>query len=437
MKYGDQGRQWDRHGVIARMLGDLSLPEMAPMVQDFPGGRIEDIEQNVAEELAQAEIAAAVRAGMRIAITVGSRGIAKIDRCTAALVRELKARGAQPFVVPAMGSHGGATAEGQRELLAELGVTEERVGAPIVSSMETVRLGETEHGKPVYCDARAAEADGIIVMGRIKPHTAFRGEYESGLLKMMAIGLGKHEGAMACHSEGFGRMAEYVPAYGRVMLERAPILFGLALVENAYDELYRIEAVPRERIMEREPQLLREAFSLMPSIPFPVIDVLVVRRIGKNISGDGMDPNITGTFATPFASGGPAVGRCVLLDLTEETHGNGLGVGMADFTTARLFSRLDLDTMYPNSLTSTVLGPSKLPLVMKDEATAVKAALFTCNGCDRERPRVVMIRDTAHLQRIWISRALEEEARQLSHCGVSNEFRSWREAAKEAEGENT
>jgi hypothetical protein len=370
---------------------------------------------------------------MRVAISVGSRGVAQIDRLTGAVVRELAARGAQPFIVPAMGSHGGATAEGQRELLTQLGVTEERVGAPIVASMETVQLGETESGKRVYLDARAAEADGIVVMGRVKPHTAFRGEYESGLLKMMAIGLGKHTGAMECHSEGFGRMAEYLPAYGRVILSRAPILCGLAVVENGYDQPYRIEAIAPEAIMAREPELLREAFSLMPSIPFRRVDVLVVRRIGKNISGDGMDPNITGTFATPFAEGGPEVGRSVVLDLTEETHGNGLGVGMADFTTARLFSRLDLDAMYPNSLTSTVLGPSRIPIIMKDEETAVKAALYTCNGCDRAHPRVVMIRDTLQLDRLWISPALAEEARSHTHCSAPGDFLDWHAAAALAE----
>lgn len=425
--------QWDTHNNIDHMLSGISLPNLRPLTRRFERERITDPEGAVAAELGREEIAGRLRPGMRVALTVGSRGIAEIDRLTAAVVRELRRRGAEPFIVPAMGSHGGATAAGQRQLLAELGVTEERAGAPIISSMETVKLGETEAGKPVYMDARAAGADGIVVMNRVKPHTAFRGDYESGLVKMMAIGLGKHAGAMACHSEGFGRMAEYLPAYSRVVLSRAPVLFGLALVENGLDQLYRIEALAAGRIMEREPQLLREAFDLLPGIPFSEIDVLVVRRIGKNISGLGMDPNVTGIFSTKYAHGGPAVSRCAVLDLTEETRGNGAGVGLADFTTARLFSRLDFDAMYLNSLTSTVPEPSKLPLVMKDEATAVRAAIYTADGCDRANPRVVMIRDTSHLETIWISPALAAEAQSLAEAELGKE-RRWEQAAEEAEG---
>lgn len=430
----------DRNGVIESMLAGIELPELLPVVQRISGERLEDPEAVLASELDKSEIAGRLRSGMRVAVTVGSRGIAGIARCTAALVQRLKAAGAEPFVVPAMGSHGGATAEGQRRLLAGLGVTEERVGAPIVASMETVLLGETEEGRPVYIDARAAEADGIVVMNRVKPHTAFRGTYESGLLKMMAIGLGKHDGAMACHADGYGRMAEQIPAFGRVVLARAPILFGLAIVENGRDELYRIEAVPPEEIFMREPQLLREAFALMPAIPFRSIDVLVVRRIGKNISGLGMDPNITGIFSTPYAHGGPEVGRCVVLDLTAESEGNGAGIGLADFTTARLFSRLDLDAMYPNSLTSTVVSTCKLPMIMKDEETAVKAALLTAPGCDRRRPRVVMIRDTAHLERLWVSRSLINELELANAVEGREEPKpagdpcSWWQAARQAEG---
>ena len=266
-----------------------------------------------------------------------------------------------------MGSHGGATAKGQKEMLEGLGVTEEYVGAPIYSSMEVVHVGDTVDGKKVFIDKYAAESDGIIVAGRVKPHTAFRGEYESGIYKMMAIGLGKQKGAEETHEEGFGRMAYNVVTYGDTILKNAPILFGLAFIENAFDDTAIIEAVEKDKIAQREPELLEIAKSLMPAIEIKDFDVLIVDQIGKNFSGDGMDPNITATYCTPYASGGPVVQRYVVLDLSEETHGNALGAGMADLGTKRLFDKIDFDAAYPNALTCTVLMGAKVPVIMKND----------------------------------------------------------------------
>ncbi len=397
--------------MVSQILHAVQLPRMATISQKLESDRIEDIQGHVHSEFAKPHINESIRPGMRIAITVGSRGIGSIVEITQALGREVRARGGEPCIVPAMGSHGGASAAGQRELIESLGVREETVGAPIRATMDTVVVGKTSAGQEVHVDAYAAAADGIIVAGRVKLHPAFRGEYESGLMKMMAIGLGKQRGAQICHAEGFGKMAEYVPAFGRIVLEKAPVLCGVAIVENGLDEPHTIEALLPADIARREPELLERAQRLMARIPFDQIDILIVDRIGKNISGDGMDPNVTGSFATPFAGGGPEVGRYVVLDLSDESHGNGLGIGMADFSTKRVFDKLDFDVMYPNSLTSTVPGPSRLPMIMQDDCTAIKAAIHTANVPDAKDLRIVRIKDSAHLSRMMVSEALLPAAR--------------------------
>ena len=306
-------------GVLEEMLDPIPLPRTLRIRQRFDDDYIADVEAETLERLRASGQLARIRPGQKVAITVGSRGVDRIDQITRATVRAIKEAGGEPFIVPAMGSHGGATAQGQVEVLAHLGVTEASVGAPIRSSMEVVELGRLENGLPVYADRIAAqEADAIVVVNRVKPHTAFRGRVESGLLKMLAIGLGKQKGAEATHQLGFGHMAENILKMSRVMIAKLPILFGVATVENAYDRSCLIEVVPAGLMEEREPALLEEAKRRMPRIPFDRFDVLVVDYIGKNISGDGMDPNITGRFPTPFAKGGPEVTKVVVLDLTEE-----------------------------------------------------------------------------------------------------------------------
>jgi hypothetical protein len=406
------GRSWDRDGLARALLEPVELPRMVAVRQRFPGAVRIDVAAAVRAELARPEIAATIRPGMTVAVPVSSRGIANQAAIVRELVAGLRARGARPFLFPAMGSHGGATAAGQRELIEGYGVTEEAVGGPIVSRMETRVIGRVA-GLGVHLDQAAAEADGIVVLGRVKPHTAFRGRYESGLMKMMAIGMGKQKGAEACHAAGFGRFHEIVPAFGREVLARAPILFGLAILENALDDTARIEAVPRAAIEQREPELLEEARRNMPGIPFAELDVLVVDEIGKNFSGDGADPNVTGVYCTPYASGGPKVGRYVVLDLSEETHGNAVGLGMADITTARVFAKVDLDAMYVNALTNRVLNIVRMPMVMADDRQALKAAVWCCLGVEPAAARVVRIVNTSHLSELWISEALLPAARAL------------------------
>ena len=400
---------WDRHGVVRSILEPVRIPRMARLSQRFDGTRINDFDAAVDQAFARPGTGAAIRPGQSVAITAGSRGVANIAPILRAIVRNVRQRGGLPFIFPAMGSHGGATAEGQQAVLEGFGITEAFVGAPIRATMETRVIGHTPAGREVHIDRFAAEAGGVIVVGRVKPHTAFRGEYESGLMKMMAIGMGKQKGAEICHADGFGRMAEHVPAFGKVVLERAPILFGIAILENGYDDTCRIEALPRAEMAAREPGLLEQARKLMPQILVPRFDILVIDQIGKNLSGDGADPNISGTYCTPYASGGPEFQRYVILDLTEETHGNALGVGMADITTKRLYDKADFDESYPNSLTSRILHTIKMPIVMASDRLALQAAIYSCIGIDQAAPRIVRIANTSHIGTISVSEALLPE----------------------------
>ena len=408
---------------VAEMVKDVRLPKMFRARQSFPRPQIPagEIPARIREILSQETIAATIHAGMRIAITAGSRGVANARLITKCIADFVKERGAEPFVVPAMGSHGGATEEGQRAILSGYGIVEEYVGCPICSSMEVVEIGKNEEGGAVFIDKLAAGADGIIVSCRIKPHTAFRGPYESGIMKMMAIGLGKQYGAEVCHEAGFKNMAKNVPLFGRAILKHAPILFAVAAIENAYDETCRLVAVPADEVAEREPPLLAEAFGLMPRILVDSCDVLVVDQIGKNFSGDGMDPNITGTFCTPYATGGIKAQRVCVLDLSPETHGNGIGLGYSSATTMRVFRQLDLPSMYPNAITCTVLGGVRIPIVMESDRDAIAVCVKTCNEIDKSAPRIVRIANSLHIEHIWLSESYYEMAKGIEGLAIESE----------------
>jgi hypothetical protein len=344
-------------------------------------------------------------------VGVGSRGVGRISDVVAALVGFLKEAGAEPFVVPAMGSHGASTAEGQADVLAHLGVSQERVGCPVRATMEAVKIGETPSGVSVYMDQNAFEADAVVVVNRIKPHTAFRGTVESGPTKMLAIGLGKQKGAYSIHAAGWGRIHETIPQAARVAVKSGKVAFGLAVLENADEEPYKVAAVPAEKLEESEAPLLEEAKRKLMRLPFDDIDVLVIDQIGKNISGDGADPNVTGRYPTPFASGGPKVERMVFLDLTPETGGNANGLGAADVVTGRLVSKMDPPATYLNALTSTTPYPVKIPMTMPTDHMAIAAALAMTAGVSPQNARLVRIKNTLKLRRMWVSDALLEEAR--------------------------
>ncbi len=325
-----------RGGTVSKLLADVQIPDMFRARQTFPRESIapEQIPAVVEQQIAQPCFSEKIKPGMSIAITAGSRGIRNVDIITKAVVDAVKRRGAEPFIVPAMGSHGGAAAEGQKEMLAGFGITEEAMGCPIKSSMEVVELGYSSLGKRVVLDRNAYEADGIIVSCRLKPHNAFRGTHESGPCKKMTVGLGKQVGAQTVHSDGMGKIGQNIPTMAAVVLEKAPILFAIPCIENAYDETAVIEAILPENILEREAELLEVAKANMPSLIVGEGDVLVVDEVGKNYSGTGVDPNITGTFSIDFAHGGIQVQRTAFLNLSEISHGNALGVGLASAITS-------------------------------------------------------------------------------------------------------
>ena len=400
---------------MTQLLSDVRLPQFYRVKQKFDRTHIDRetivsvLRHGLREVLAGPKsIENQSICGMRIAITAGSRGVANIALILETIVSFLKENGAVPFIIPAMGSHGGATAEGQRELLNGYGITEERMGCPIRSSMDVKKIGKTVDGREVYIDRIAAEADGIIVVGRIKPHTAFRGPYQSGIMKMMAIGLGKQYGASVCHAEGFQRMAYNIQVFGIAILKYANVLCGVGVIENAFDETRKIKVMNKADIERMEPELLKEAEQHMPRILLPSCDVLIVDEIGKNFSGDGMDPNITGTFATPFASGGLHAERICLLDLSPETHGNGMGTGMASVITSRIFNQLDVNTMYINAMTCKNLNGSRIPCVMKNDKEAIQFCLKTCIQADMLYPKIIRIFNSQFVEYMWISEALAE-----------------------------
>lgn len=396
-----------KDGIVSALLAPIEIPKMFRARQVFPRDTIdpEDIPAVVEAQIAQPLFSDKIKPGMSIAITAGSRGIANVDVITKAVVDAVKRRGANPFIVPAMGSHGGATAEGQLEVLAGYGITPEAMGCPIRSSMEVVELGTSDTGLPVYMDKNAFESDGVILSCRLKPHNAFRGKVESGPCKMMAVGLGKQKGAERVHSEGMGKIGQNILSIAKVMLEKGPILFAIPCIENAYDETCRIEAIDAKDILTREPELLQVAFNNMPSLLVGEGDVLIVDETGKNYSGTGVDPNITGTFSTEFAHGGVKVQRTCFLDLSEESHGNSLGVGLANAITKRFFDKIDLEMMYPNCLTSTVLASARIPCVVYSDKEAIQLCIRTCNGIDQKKARVIRIPNSLHIGNIMLSEA--------------------------------
>lgn len=407
--------------ILREVLKDIPIPQMVRIRQKFDGTKLDNLEQSLKLELQKPGTIDRIKPGQQVAVAVGSRGVANIDLFTKITIDAIKQAGGHPYIVPCMGSHGGATAEGQKDVLHHLGVTEELMGAPIRSSMEVIKLDELPNGLPVYVDQIASTADAIVVINRVKPHTAFRGRIESGIMKMIAIGLGKQKGAEACHQLGFKYMAENVPAMATIMIEKLPIVFGVALVENAYDQTCRIEVLPAEQIEAREEELLKEAKDRLPKILFDQVDVLVIDYIGKNISGDGMDPNVTGRYPTPYAHGGPDVSKMVVLDLTPETKGNANGVGTADFTTQRLVDKMDLAATFVNGLTSTVCAPTKISTTLDNDYYAIKAAVKTCNILDYTKCRLIRIQDTLHLGEIEISVNLLDDAKKHADIEILSE----------------
>ncbi len=407
--------------IFEILLKDVPLPRFVRVENQVKTGDISraDIPDLIRERMAKRDVLKRVKPGDRVAVAVGSRGIHNHDAIVRAIVTQLQKVGAQPFIIPAMGSHGGATAEGQLEVLAGYGITEETMGVPVISSMETTRVGRTPSGIEVHIDSHAAGADWIVPVNRIKPHTDFLGPHESGLMKMLTIGCGKQYGASLCHTRGFPEMAKNVTEIGHVILATGRVLFGLAVIEDALDLTYKLEAIPGEAIADEETQLLQEAKALIPRLPFEKVDALILTEIGKEISGSGMDPNVTGRSSN-LGTTRPFLDRIAVLDLTELSHHNGVGMGLSDVTTRRFFDKFRFEATYPNGITSHDLSSLKLPPVMPSDRTAIQMMLHSLPEVARPNgPRVVWMRNTLSVKSYLISEALAREAASIPGMRVT------------------
>lgn len=414
-------------GVTDELLCSIDIPRFVLVKQKFDPTHIKpsNLPFIIREQLSLPGIIDKIQQGQRIGITAGSRGIANIPIILKEIINLVKSAGATPYIIPCMGSHGGAIAEGQVKVLEHLRITQKSVGAEILSSMEVVKIGQTRTGKDVYVDKNAAAMDSIVVVNRVKAHTAFRGEVESGIHKMMVIGLGKQKGADDCHKEGFEVMNTNILDYSDVIFEKLNIAFAVAIIENAFDQTYDCVALRTDEIRTREPLLLKLAKSKMPRLCINDIDVLIIDEIGKNISGAGMDTNITGRFPLSNMKSDMKIDRIVVLDLTKETNGNGHGIGFADFTTRRCVNKIDLETTYLNGLTNTVTGPDKIPMMMENDCLAIKAAIKTCNRIDKENIRIIRIKNTLELNSIFISESLIESVKNNSSVQIVSDLQNF------------
>jgi hypothetical protein len=405
----------------------VTLPLLYEVKQKLYDKRIGDIGTHIGKELEGLGRALDKLSGRSVAITAGSRGISGIGDIMRVLVEKIRERGGDPFLVTAMGSHGGATAEGQLEILSSIGITEGSVGAPIRATMDTRKIGETPDGYPVYLDKYALEADHIVVVNRISKHTDFTSDIESGLMKMMVVGLGNKAGAEVVHSRGTWGLKNMIKPMAREVMKKAPVIFGVAILENGYGEIADIIPLLPEEIEEREKELLAEAKRNRPRLPFSEIDVLVVDFIGKEISGTGLDTNVIGRMmirGEPEPEN-PDIKIIVVLDISDASHGNAIGTGLADMITRRLFEKIDFRKTYTNLLVSGFLERGKIPLVFDTDEEAVEEAIGLIRWKERKDVRLVRIRDTKHLDTIWISEALLEEAKANPSLRVTGRTRRW------------
>ena len=406
---------------------DLRFPARLPsklleVAQRFEAPEVEDVASAVRAALNESGLLSQIQAGASVGIAAGSRGIHQIPQIIRAVVDVLREIGACPFVFTAMGSHGGATAEGQLGLLAELGVTPDRVGAEVRATMEATEIGQVPGGPMLYQDVISAAADHVLLVNRIKLHTDFRGELESGLAKMAVIGLGKQVGSETMHRLGATGFARYLAPAARIYEAHTNVLGGLAIIENAHSEVAYVEALTSAEIGgPREVALQVRAKDLMPSLPFPVVDVLIVRQLGKDISGTGLDTNVIGRIMIPRLpepADGPDVAIIAVLDVTQASHGNATGIGLANLTTARLLRKLDLAPMYTNGVTTGSFGMwrNHLPIIMADDRRTMEVAMRGC-GEPPEIAQMVLIQDTRSLDRMWVSPSLREEV--MAHPRLS------------------
>jgi hypothetical protein len=404
----------------------VDIPLLAPVRQVLKQPVVADVAAEVRRQWQSSSVPKRLRRGDRVLVGVGSRGIANVATMARATLDVLRDLGTKPAIVAAMGSHGGATAQGQRELLAGYGVTEEALRVPVLTDMDAVPIGTNSWEEPVFWDKNAFEADAVLTISRVKPHTDFRSRIESGICKMLVIGLGKQKGAAQHHKYGVRGLRDMLPETAKVILEKTKFVAGLAVLENAREETAKLQVVDRDDLMKVEPGLLEEARQLMGRLPFEQLDLLVIGEIGKNYSGAGIDPNVVGRLLVEgqeeFKS--PRITRICCLDLSPESHGNGTGVGIADLTTDRLLAAIDPVPFRMNNLTACFLWRSKLPIAFPTDRECIETGIKTCWQPFADKLRVAVIPNTLELADLWVSPPLLEEARKNPHLEVTGELQA-------------
>jgi len=392
--------------------------------QKFNSQYLRDIPGEIEKEFYRIGLDRKIRPSMKIAITAGSRGIDHITEILQSIIKEIKKIKADPFIVTAMGSHGGVTTEGQRQVLSHYGITEKSMGVPIKATMDTVQLDYLENGLPVHFDRIAYHADGIIAVNRVKVHTAFKGKIESGLHKMLAIGLGNHQGARLVHSLGVKGLRDYMVDFAKVILKKAPILAGFGILENGYDQIFRIKAARPDEFAKVDGELLEECKKILPRLPVKNIDLLIVQEIGKNISGTGMDTNIVGGIKDPGDFKQPEIKKLLVLDLTEESQGNAVGIGIADMITEKLYKKIDFKSTNTNAITSTFLDRARIPVVFPTEQKAIETGLDTIWNLPGIPPRIIIIKNTLKLDEMSVSKAIWKEIKDRESISATGEWES-------------
>ena len=385
--------------------------KMYRILQTFNKSKINNIPEIISKEFKKINLSQKIKPGMKIGITVGSRGINNLLLIIKTIIHEVRKRKGVPFILPAMGSHGDANIEGQRKILASYGITEESTGASIKATLEVVELAKLKNGLPVYFDKYAFQTDGIIVVNRIKVHTVYKAEIESGLCKMLSVGLGNHKGATVVHSLGPKGISDNVIKFSQIILKKAPILCGVGIVENAYDDTAKIRAALPEDFYKVDKELLKKCKANSPSLPASNIDILILEEMGKNISGAGMDTNITGGVKA-YKEGEynpPQIKKIVVLDLISESHGNALGVGIADIITKKLYKKIDFEVTYKNVITCGYLDRAKIPIIADTDEEAINIALKSTYNLPGTKPTIIFIRNTLKLYEMLVSEAIWEK----------------------------
>jgi len=391
--------------------------------QNFNRMKIEDLFEHIHQSFKKSDLKNRIKPGDKIGITVGSRGITNIKLIVKNIISELKNINASPFILPAMGSHGGANSEGQKEVLASYGITEREMGVPIMASMDVIQIGKVENKIPIYFSKIAMESDGIIALNRVKMHTDFKSNLiESGMSKILAIGLGKAKGASSIHSLGVYGLKNVIPQAAELIIKKAPIIQGIGILENSYDQTMKISFVPPEDIIKVDSELLKKSKKVMPTLPIENLDIVITQEMGKNISGTGFDTNVIGRLYIngEKESMKPMIKRLIVFDLTEESHGNALGIGLADITTRKLVDKINYKDMYANTITSTFLNRAKIPIIADTEKEAIEIALKTCWELEQNNLKLLIMKNTLELEYLYVSKAAWDEIKDdknIDACG--------------------